>query len=55
MDIWGPCTVNSMKGDKYFLTIVDDHSKFTWLYLMKTKVETRMHLIKFVSMVKTQF
>jgi len=29
MDIWGPCTVNSMNAEKYFLTIVDDHSRFT--------------------------
>ena len=55
MDIWGPCVVNSMNGDKYFLTIVDDHSKFTWLYLMKSKAETHIHLINFVSMIKTQF
>jgi len=55
MDIWGPCAVNSMNGDKYFLTIVDDHSRFTWLYLMKSKAKTRIHLINFVSMIKTQF
>jgi len=55
MDIWGPCAVNSMNGDKYFLTIVDDHSRFTWLYLMKSKAETRIHLINFVPMIKLNF
>ena len=30
MDIWGPCSVISMQGFRYFLTIVDDFSCFTW-------------------------
>jgi len=55
VDIWGSCAMTSMNGDRYFLTIVDDHSRFTWLYIMKNKVETHVHLINFVSMVKTQF
>lgn len=28
MDIWGPFSTPSMSGHQYFLTIVDDHSKF---------------------------
>ena len=55
VDIWGPCTVTSMNGDKYFLTIVDNHSRFTWLYIMKKKAEAPVHLVNFVVMIKTQF
>ena len=44
-----------MNGDRYFFTIVDDHSRFTWSYIMQNKAETRVHLINFISMVKTQF
>ena len=36
-DIWGlftPCTV---EGYKYFLTIVDDYTSFTWVYLLHAK------------------
>ena len=40
MDIWGPCSKLSMHGHRYFLTIMDDHSRFTWIYLMHTKTET---------------
>ena len=29
IDIWGPCSKISMHGHRYFLTIVDDHSRFT--------------------------
>jgi len=29
VDIWGPISVSSIDGYKYFLTIVDDYSRFT--------------------------
>jgi len=29
MDIWGPCSVISIHGFWYFLTIVDDFSRYT--------------------------
>jgi hypothetical protein len=45
-DIWGPFSVKSTTGGSYFLTIVDDHSRFTWVYLMNHKSQTR-DLIKF--------
>lgn len=35
MDIWGPFSTIFYTGHSYFLTIVDDHSRCTWLYLMK--------------------
>lgn len=43
-DIWGPFHVCSMNGEFYFLTIVDDFSKFTWIHLMKQKSEARQKL-----------
>lgn len=54
-DIWGPCSVTSLNGYKYFLTIVDDHSRFVWIFLMHSKAETQTHLKKFVAMVERQF
>lgn len=55
VDIWGPCSYSSLDGDRYFLTIVDDCTRFTWIYLMKNKAETRVHLVNFVAYIKTQF
>nr|KYP75714.1 Retrovirus-related Pol polyprotein from transposon TNT 1-94 [Cajanus cajan] len=55
IDIWGPCSKVSMHGHRYFLMIVDDHSRFTWIYLMHTKSETRTHIANFVAYVETQF
>jgi hypothetical protein len=55
MDIWGPISVPSMLGYKYFLIVVDDKSRYTWLYFMKFKSETASIIKSFVSMAKTQF
>jgi len=39
----------------FFLTIVDDYSKHTWVFLMKNKSETRYLLNSSVAHVQTQF
>ena len=38
-DVWGPCPVMSPTGFNYFITFVDDFSRVTWLYLMKSRYE----------------
>ena len=55
MDIWGPCSKISMHGHKYFLTIIDDHSRFTWVHLMHSKAETRDIIINFITSIETQY
>lgn len=54
-DIWGPFQVGSLNGEHYFLTLVDDYSRFTWLHLMKSKAEVRQLIMRFHAMVFTQF
>ena len=44
-----------MHGHRYFLTIVDYHSRFTWIFLMHTKAEARKNIIDFTAYVETQF
>ena len=34
-DIWGPYFVSSHVGHRYFLTLVDDCSRFTLIFLLK--------------------
>jgi hypothetical protein len=55
VDIWGPNGIVSVNGHKYFLTLVDDFSRFTWIILMKNKTETRNHIMNFVNYIETQF
>jgi IS30 family transposase len=54
MHIWGPLSVISMFSYKYFLTVVDDKSRFTWLYMMKLKSKASSLIKSFVNLVHTQ-
>ncbi|CAL9004938.1 unnamed protein product, partial [Prunus brigantina] len=54
-DIWGPNRQTSLSGAHYFLTIVDDFSRFTWVFLMKHKSDTQQLLKDFFGYVSTQF
>ena len=38
-----------------FLAIVDDHSRFFWIFLMHSKAESQTHLKNFIVMVERQF
>ena len=42
-------------GYKYFLTIVDDCTRFTWVFLMRHKSKAKNIIPRFFSMVETQF
>ena len=36
-DVWGPARVLGLTGEKYFLAITDDYSRYTWVGLMADK------------------
>ena len=54
-DIWGPHRTSTYTGAHYFLTIVDDHTHCTWIYLMRHKFEAFQLLKNFYFLIKTQF
>ena len=54
-DIWGPYKHSTYANYRYFLTIVDDCSRFTWIFLLKHKSEALTVIMNFFAMVKTQF
>ena len=55
MDVWGPFSIPTTARHRYFLTIVDDALRATWVFLMKAKSEVRPLIISFYNMVNTQF
>lgn len=55
LDVWGPCSLPSIHTLKYFLTVVDDHTRFTWVVLLKHKSEVKGKLVDFLTMVENQF
>jgi hypothetical protein len=36
-DLFGPCKHSSLAGHKYCVVLVDDHSRYTWVYTVKNK------------------
>jgi histone deacetylase 1/2 len=45
-DVWGPATI-SVGGFKYYVSFVDDFSKFTWIYLLHAKSDVESIFYKF--------
>ncbi|GJT00349.1 retrovirus-related pol polyprotein from transposon TNT 1-94 [Tanacetum coccineum] len=52
MDLCGPMRVASINGKKYILVIVDDYSRYTWVYFLRTKNEAPDMIIDFVNQVQ---
>lgn len=55
IDTWGPYKVPTRGKFKYFLTVVDDNSRATWLYLMEYKSEFIHCFQAFYNYVNTHF
>ncbi|GJS21497.1 putative ribonuclease H-like domain-containing protein [Tanacetum coccineum] len=41
MDLFGPTFMSSLMHKKYCLVVTDDYSRFTWVFFLATKDETR--------------
>ena len=54
-DIWGSFHTITTEGYKYFLTIVDDCTHFTWIYLLHSKSDVTIVILEFFSLIQTQF
>jgi len=55
VDIWGSYKHNTYDAFKYFLTIIDDHSRATWVHLMSSKSNAFPLLQSFIMFAKSQF
>lgn len=53
-DVWGPAHVQS-NGFSYYVSFVDMHSRYTWLYFLKSKSEVFQCFLHFYRMVQVQF
>ena len=55
-DVWGPCPVLSPTRFRYFVIFMDDFSRVTWIYLMKSCYEFFfLTLVPFVLKFKHNF
>jgi Reverse transcriptase (RNA-dependent DNA polymerase)/Integrase core domain len=51
----GPSPVNSSVGNKWFVLFIDNCTRMTWLYVLKTKDEVASVFKSFFNMVQNQF
>ncbi|KAI3681503.1 hypothetical protein L6452_36302 [Arctium lappa] len=54
MDLFGPTNVMSIGKKSYCLVIVDDYSRFTWVYFLRTKDETSGLIKSFMLRIENQ-
>jgi histone deacetylase 1/2 len=53
-DVWGPAPESAGRF-KYYVSFIDDYSKFTWIYLLKHKSEVFEKFQEFQSLVERTF
>ncbi|KAJ9560808.1 LOW QUALITY PROTEIN: hypothetical protein OSB04_005968 [Centaurea solstitialis] len=48
MNLFGPVNVQSIAGKKYTLVIVDEYSRYTWVFFLRSKSDAPEEIILFV-------
>nr|GEV71884.1 retrovirus-related Pol polyprotein from transposon TNT 1-94 [Tanacetum cinerariifolium] len=54
MDLFGPTFVKSLNKKSYSLVVIDDYSRFTWVFFLATKDETSPILKTFITGLENQ-
>lgn len=54
-NLWGPASITSLNGYKYYISFIDDYSRYTWVYPLKTKSQALSVFIIFRTQVEKQF
>ena len=54
IDLFSPSTVASLHHKKHILVIVDDFTRFTWVFFLRLKSETPQVLINFIKEIELQ-
>lgn len=54
-DVWGIAPVVFHAHYKYFVTFIDDYSRFTWVYFLRAKSEVFSVFQAFLALIENQF
>jgi len=54
-DVWGISPVISHARYKYFVTFIDDFSRYTWVYFLRAKFEVQFVFQNFVACIENHF
>jgi hypothetical protein len=55
MDLFMPVAYLSIRGSKYDLVIVDEYSRFTWVFFLQDKSETQETIKRFLRRSQNEF
>jgi len=55
MDLFGPTTYKSIRGNCYCIVIVDDYSRYTWVFFLNDKADTYDIMKKFLTRAENEF
>jgi hypothetical protein len=53
-DVWGPSPTDSIGGQQYYITFTDDHTRFTYVDVLRTKDKSLQAYKTFISWARTQ-
>ncbi|KAH9751439.1 reverse transcriptase Ty1/copia-type domain-containing protein [Citrus sinensis] len=51
-DLWGPAPITSSQGYTYYLSILDDYTRYTWIFPLTAKSKTLSTFIEFKNMIE---
>ncbi|CAI7735485.1 unnamed protein product [Closterium sp. NIES-53] len=54
MDVWGPARVRGQGHERYFLLVVDDYSRYTTVFPLRSKGEVTEVLIDWIRAARLQ-
>uniref|UniRef100_A0A2N9I9W7 Integrase catalytic domain-containing protein n=1 Tax=Fagus sylvatica TaxID=28930 RepID=A0A2N9I9W7_FAGSY len=54
-DVWGPSTITSINGYRFYVIFIDHFTKFTWFYPLKQKSDVESVFINLQNYIKNQF
>ncbi|CAA7059937.1 unnamed protein product [Microthlaspi erraticum] len=54
-DLWGPFPTVSVKGFRYYVILIDNWSRFSWIYPLKLKSDFFSVFLSFQKLVENQF
>ena len=55
MDLFGPIAYISIDSNKYALVIVDDFSRFTWVFFLQDKSDAQGIVKKFIKRAQNEY
>ena len=55
IDLFGPTTYRSIDGNCYCLVVVDDYSRYSWVFFLHDKADTYDIFKKFITRAENEF